>query len=309
MSVGVVIYPKDGDTTTELLKNADIAMFTAKREGRNRILFYQEDVHEHNQWNASMINNLQYGIEEEQFTLYYQPQFNLLTGEIIGMEALVRWVHPEDGCISPSQFIPLAEETGQIYSLERWIVSRALEQKKSWEKQGFRNLILSVNLSGKTLTSEINFNELNQILSQYDVDYSTVVIEITETASISDIDIVIDRLNELKKKGLRIALDDFGTGYSSLNYLKKFPIDIVKLDKSFINSITDGGIDTLLIKNILFLAHDLKFEVVAEGIESQEQLDYLRKYFCESGQGYLFSRPLPEEKITDLLNKDFRFEG
>jgi EAL domain-containing protein (putative c-di-GMP-specific phosphodiesterase class I) len=116
-------------------------------------------------------------------------------------------------------------------------------------------------------------------------------------------------LNELKKKGLRIALDDFGTGYSSLNYLKKFPIDIVKLDKSFINSITDGGIDTLLIKNILFLAHDLKFEVVAEGIESQEQLDYLRKYFCESGQGYLLSRPLPQEKITDLLNKDFRFEG
>lgn len=305
MSVGVVVFPTDGDSSTELLKNADIAMYAAKREGRNRILFYKEDIRDNNSWHVTMINNLQYGIEEEQFTLFYQPQFKLGTGEITGMEALVRWVHPEVGFISPAEFIPLAEETGQIYSLERWIITKALEQKKLWEEQGFKNLILSINLSGKTLTSDINFHELEYILSQVSIDFTKIVIEITETASISDVDIVIEHLDILKKLGLRVALDDFGTGYSSLNYLKKFPIDIIKLDKSFINSISEGGIDTLLIKNIIYLAHDLEFEVVAEGIETQEQLDYLKNYYCESGQGYLLSRPLPVDKIRDLLINTF----
>jgi len=307
MSVGVVTYPMDGDNSTELLKNADIAMYEAKREGRNRVLFYKEAIQENNSWHVTMINNLQYGIEEEQFTLFYQPQYKLGTGKITGMEALVRWVHPEVGFISPAQFIPLAEETGQIYSLERWILAKALNQKKIWEEQGFKNLILSINLSGKTLTSDINFHELEHIFSQATVDYSKVVIEITETASISDVDIVIEHLDILKKLGLRVALDDFGTGYSSLNYLKKFPIDIIKLDRSFINSISEDGIDTVLIKNIIYLAHDLEFEVVAEGIETQEQLDYLKKHYCESGQGYLLSRPLPEDKIRDLLTDTYQY--
>lgn len=309
MSVGVVRYPYDGSDTTNLLKNADIAMYAAKREGKNRVLFYKEDIWEINIGHLRMINNLQYGIEEQQFTLFYQPQFKLVTGEITGMEALVRWVHPLEGFISPGDFIPLAEETGQIYRLERWIIAKALQQKKVWEEQGYNNLTLSINLSGKTLTSDINFEELELILSKATVDYSKVVIEITETASISDVDIVIRHLEKLKLRGLRIALDDFGTGYSSLNYLKKFPIDIIKLDKSFINAISENGIDKLLIKNILSLAHDLEFEVVAEGIETKEQLDFLRTYLCESGQGYLFSKPLPEEKIQELLNHDLQYLG
>jgi predicted signal transduction protein with EAL and GGDEF domain len=308
MSVGVVMYPRDGDNLTELMKHSDIAMNTAKREGRNRILFYEEDIKEINSWHVRMINNLQYAISEEQFILYYQPQFKLDTGEITGMEALVRWVHPEDGAIAPSVFIPLAEETGQIYSLERWIVAKALEQKKIWEDNGFHEIVLSINLSGKTLTSEMNFVELEHILSVASVDYSKIVIEITETANISDVDIVIGHLERLKRLGLRVALDDFGTGFSSLIYMKKFPIDIIKLDKSFIHSIQEGGIDTLLIKNIIYLAHDLKYEVVAEGIESKEQLDYLRQYYCESGQGYLLSRPLPKENIDALLNNNFHFK-
>lgn len=308
MSVGVVIYPEDGDDSTKLLKNADIAMYAAKREGKNRVLFYKEDIWEINTGHLKMINNLQYGMEDEQFTLLYQPQFNLGTGEIIGMEALVRWVHPEEGFISPVDFIPLAEETGQIYRLERWIVGKALEQKRLWEEQGYNELILSINLSGKTLTSDINFDELVFILSKAPVDFTKIVIEITETANISDVDIVIRHLESLKKMGLRIALDDFGTGYSSLNYLKKFPIDIIKLDKSFIGSISENGVDTLLIKNILTLAHDLEFEVVAEGIETKEQLDYLKTHCCESGQGYLLSRPLSEEKIHDLLDQAYRYQ-
>jgi diguanylate cyclase (GGDEF)-like protein/PAS domain S-box-containing protein len=301
MSIGVVCYPHDGRDSNILLKNADIAMYEAKREGKNRVLFYQEKINEQNFKHMKMINNLQYGIDEEQFVLYYQPQFDLVSRKIIGMEALVRWIHPQEGFISPVDFIPVAEESGQIYKLERWIVTKALEQKRILEELGFTDMIMSINLSGKTLTSEINFMELEQIIAEVEVDFTKVVIEITETANISDVDIVINHLNRLKRLGIRVALDDFGTGYSSLNYLKKFPINIIKLDKSFIDAINENGIDTLLIKNILTLAHDLKFEVIAEGIETKEQLEFLKEHYCGSGQGYLLGRPAPEDIIHDLL--------
>ncbi len=308
MSIGVVHCPKDGSDSTVLLKNADIAMYEAKREGKNRILFYQERINEENFRHMKMINNLQYGMEDEQFLLYYQPQLDLKSGNIIGLEALVRWIHPTEGFISPGEFIPIAEDSGQIYKLERWIIAKALQQKKILEQQGFTDIVMSINLSGKTLTSSINFNELEQIIARAEVDFSQVVIEITETANISDVDIVIHHLNRLKTLGIRVALDDFGTGYSSLNYLKKFPINIIKLDKSFIDAIIENKVDTLLIKNILTLAHDLEFEVIAEGIETREQLEFLKKHNCGSGQGYLLSRPAPEEKIHELLRNRFVFE-
>lgn len=307
MSIGVVTYPGDGNSSTLLLQKADIAMYNAKREGKNRVLFYKDDIKDYNDKNLKMINDLQYGIDEEQLLLYYQPQFKLDTGEIIGMEALVRWIHPKEGFIPPSEFIPLAEEYGLIYKLERWTVTKAFQQKIKWEEQGYHHLIMSINLSGKTLTSSINFNELEHIIDQMQVDFSKVVIEITETASISDVDIVISHLNRLKARGIKIALDDFGTGYSSLNYLKKFPINIIKLDRSFIDAIHEDGIDTLLIKNILSLAHDLEFEVVAEGIETKNQLEFLQTYSCETGQGYLLSKPLPEENMLTLINSKFRY--
>jgi len=309
MSVGIVIYPDHGNNATILLKNANIAMYAAKREGKNRYLFYRENIEEYNFWQVQLINNLQYAIDNEQFVLFYQPQFNLSTGKIVGVEALVRWVNQEGKFVAPIEFIPLAEDTGQIYRLERLIVNIALMQKQRWEEQGFNDIELSINLSSKTLTSDVNFEELDLLLSKYQVDYSNIVIEITETASISGIELVIGRLDRLKIRGIKIALDDFGTGYSSLNYLKKFPIDIVKLDKSFVNSITDNGVDRALVKNIVALAHDLEFEVVAEGIETKEQLEYLRTYCCEIGQGYLLSRPLPIEMINDIIKKSLLFKG
>jgi diguanylate cyclase (GGDEF)-like protein len=308
MSIGVVCYPNDGMDSNILLKNADIAMYEAKREGKNRVLFYQEKINEQNFKHMKMINDLQYGIDEEQFVLYYQPQFDLVSGKIIGLEALIRWLHPQEGFISPVDFIPVAEESGQIYKLEQWIVTKALEQKRILEEQGYTETIMSINLSGKTLTSEINFMELEQIIAEAKVDFCKVVIEITETANISDVDIVINHLNRLKCLGIRVALDDFGTGYSSLNYLKKFPINIIKLDKSFIDAINDNGIDTLLIKNILSLAHDLEFEVIAEGIETIEQLAFLKEHYCGSGQGYLLGRPAPEDIIHGLLKKQLNCE-
>ncbi len=305
MSIGSVSYPNDGKDSNLLLKHADIAMYEAKREGKNRLVFYQEKISEQNFKHMNLINNLQYAIDKEQFVLYYQPQYDLEKEEIIGLEALIRWVHSQEGFIPPCDFIPVAEESGQIYKLERWIMTKALEQKRSLEQRGFSDIIMSINLSGKTLTSEINFIELEQIIANAEVDYSKVVIEITETANIADVDTVIKHLDRLKRLGIRVALDDFGTGYSSLNYLKKFPINIIKLDKSFIKAINEDGMDTLLIQNILRLAHDLKFEVVAEGIETKDQLEFLKAHDCSSGQGYLLSRPAPEDTIYDLLEKQF----
>lgn len=301
MSVGVVIYPNHGTSSSELLKNVDIAMYAAKREGKNRILFYSEDFVEENFRFNDMVNYLQEGINNEQFFLVYQPQYKLSNKELIGMEALLRWNHPQEGFISPAEFIPIAERSGQIYDLERLVIRKALEQKQHWENLGLTEFELAINLSTKTLTSDINFIEWEHILSEYDVDFSKIIIEITESANILNVDSVIDRLNRLKNRGIRIALDDFGTGFSSLNYLKKFPIDIIKLDRSFINSITENGVDNILVKNILILANDLQYNVIAEGIETNEQMTRLIDYKCESGQGFLLSKPLPVEKINNIL--------
>lgn len=303
ISVGIVMYPEHGDSSLELLKNADIAMYASKREGRNRIIFYQDDLLEENTRFADMANYLQEGIDQDQFYLVYQPQYRLSDRSLIGMEALLRWEHPTEGFISPAEFIPTAERTGQIYRLEKMVISKALEQKKTWEQQGFTDISMSINLSTRTLTSEINFSEWEQILLDYKVDYSKIIIEITETADIMEVDSVIQRLNRLKERGIRIALDDFGTGYSSLNYLKKLPIDIIKLDRSFIHAITDDGVDTLLIKNILTMAKDLGYEVIAEGIETNEQMQILVNYNCGGGQGFLLSKPLSEDNVSLLLEK------
>lgn len=307
MSIGVVIYPDNGDNITALFKNADIAMYAAKREGKDRILFYNRELSENNLWHIQMVNKLQSGIENEEFILFYQPQFNLNTGEIIGVEALVRWIHPKEGIIPPMEFIPLAEETGQIYNIERWIIKNALQQKKHWEEQGLNYIELSINLSSKTLISSVNFQQIEDLFSSFNVDYSKITLEITETAVISNVDSVIEPLNRLKKKGIKIALDDFGTGYSSLTHLKSLPIDIIKLDKSFIDSIVENSKDTMIVKYILSLAHDLKCKVVAEGIETREQLKYLKKYYCDNGQGYLLSKPLCKEDVSELIKASFKF--
>ena len=300
-SMGIVIYPDHGKSPSELLKNADIAMYTSKKEGKNRFLIYDDKLMKRQTEVSEMINYLQQGIDEDQFYLVYQPQYKLCSREIVGLEALLRWNHPKEGFISPGEFIPIAESTGQIYRLDRLVLKKALEQKMLLEKQGFTDIELAINLSSKTLTSEVNFYEWEQILSAFSVDFSKIAIEITETADILNIDSVIERLKKLKARGIRIALDDFGTGYSSLNYLKKFPIDIIKLDRSFINAITEEGVDTLLITNILKLAADLKYDVVAEGIETQEQMQCLINHNCSFGQGYLLSKPLTMDKIYGLL--------
>ena len=301
MSVGVAIYPDNGNDFTTLFKNADIAINTAKKDGKDRVQFYNENIQDIILRKLEISNKIKLGMDNKEFTLYYQPQYNLNTCELVGFEALVRWLHPIEGFIPPMEFIPLAEESGQIYNLEQWIIQMALNQKKQWEDQGYNDLELSINLSVKTLSSEIYFRQLETLLSTYKVDYSKIILEITETAYISDIDLTVKKIKRLRNKGLKIALDDFGTGYSSLTYLKKLPIDYVKLDRSFINLIPQNDIDSLIIEKVISLAKGLKFGVIAEGIETNEQLEYLRKFNCDCGQGFLLSKPLPLEKVNELF--------
>lgn len=248
-----------------------------------------------------MENKLKKGIDNGEFRLYYQPQLRLNTEEIIGMEALTRWIHPDEGFISPAVFIPAAEETDQIYILEQWVLHKALRQKREWEEEGFGHIELSINLSGRTLESRSAFQEIEEIFSEHKVDYSKIVIEMTETALFSNMELVIEHLERLKERGIKIALDDFGTGYSSLTHLKKLPIDIIKLDKSFVGQAPEGGKETVIIKNIISMAHELEYRVIAEGIETYEQLDCLKKFTCETGQGFLFERPMPKDIIRELL--------
>lgn len=301
ISGGVSIYPDNGRDFVTLLRNADIAKNIAKKEGKNKVVFYQESIHCKILRKLDISNKIKAGMENKEFNLYYQPQYNLSTYELVGMEALIRWLHPVDGFIPPMEFIPIAEEYGQIYLLEQWVIMTALNQKKQWEEQGYGNLELSINISGKTIASEIYFIKLETLLTTYKVDYSKITLEVTETAYISDIDLAVKKLKRLRNKGFKIALDDFGTGYSSLTYLKNLPVDYIKLDKSFINLIPQNNIDSLIIEKVISLANGLKYGVIAEGIETNEQLEYLQKFNCDCGQGFLLSKPLPIEEVSELI--------
>ena len=295
-STGVAKYPGDGSSSSELYKNANIAMNKGKKAGKNTIIFFEEIHLKNVTENVELANDLQEAIENEQLVLYYQPVFDINTMEKIGLEALIRWKSNKRGFVSPDAFIPLAEETGQILVIDRWVLTQTLIMKKKLEEQGI-NLGLGINLSSKTLMGEINFPYFLNIFDDYDVDFSGITIEITETAIINDIELAIDRIKQLRGRGIKIALDDFGTGYSSLNHLKELPIDIVKLDKSFVGSISENNREGLIIKAIISLSQSLGFEVIAEGIETEEQLRYLQKNGCPFGQGFYLQRPDSIEKL------------
>lgn len=299
-SMGISIYPDNGKDIITLLQNTEIAMLMAKRQDKD-ILFFKEELQNEFVSKVRMVNELQKGIQEQNFTLFYQPIFNLRTNKIMGVESLVRWIHPQKGIVSPTLFIPVAEESKQIYILEKWIISKALQQKKQWEVEEFYHIELSINISSKTLESDFYFNEIEQLLLSYKVDFSKVIFEITETAFLYNIDIAAERINRLKRLGIKIALDDFGTGYSSLSHLKELPIDIIKIDRSFVNSIPNCEKNMIIIKNLLSIAHDLNLKVIAEGVETKNQLKILKQYSCDLGQGFLFYKPLTEEKVKKIF--------
>jgi diguanylate cyclase (GGDEF)-like protein len=301
MSAGISIFPEHGKDIDTLVKKAETAVLTAKKAGED-IYIYSDELQKDIINQVQMINKLNESIAKAEFELYYQPEFNLKTNEIIGVEALIRWPQP-NGYISPEIFIPIAEKSKQIFELERWIINKALQRKAEWEKEGLGYIELSINLSSKSLESESNFRKIEKIITSHDINYSGIVFEITETVLLTQVDQVIDRLNRLRSYGIRFALDDFGTGYSSLTHIMKLPIDIIKIDKSFIKSIPDGTEETVITQNILTMAHDLNYKVVAEGIETQKQLDYLRELSCERGQGFHLCKPIPYEQLEIILRQ------
>ncbi len=303
LSIGVALYPENGTEVNILSKNADIAMYSSKSEGKDRIMFFEEAIEQNNLYHIEMAKKLQNAIESSEFELYYQPIFTLADNTIHGFEALLRWNEVSRGFISPAEFIPLAEDTGQIYAIERWVFQSALSQKKAWNASGFNDITLSINLSSKTLISDVSFAIIESYLKEFNDDLSTVIIEITETALITDMHKVIMRVEKLKELGVKIALDDFGTGYSSLTHIKVLPIDIVKLDRSFISQVENKGKDELIVSSVIELVKKLDHQLVAEGIETQDQFDYLVNNKVELGQGYLMSKPIPIQSVNLLLEK------
>ncbi|MVX67245.1 EAL domain-containing protein [Clostridium chromiireducens] len=300
-SMGIAVYPEHGQDLITLLKNAETAMYSSKSAGKARYSFYNEvtakKVLEYN-W---MVSELRRAIQKEEFQLYYQPIVSLHTEKLIGVEVLIRWKHSIRGFISPAEFIPVAESSGLIMDIGKWIFDRACEQKKIWNDKGYSDIKMSINLSGRELADKKLFSNIKQSVESNGLESSNIQIEITETAAMVDLDASMKTINQLKTLGLKVALDDFGTGYSSLNYLKTLPIDVIKLDGSFVKSIQDENQKEEIVTTVIQLSHILNLQVVAEGVETREQMIFLRNNNCDFGQGYLFSKPLSAEEVELLL--------
>ncbi|MFA7318697.1 MAG: EAL domain-containing protein [Sulfuricella sp.] len=300
-SIGISLYPKDGDSGEELLKNADVAMYRAKKRGRNRFRFYDENMDASSVERLSLETSLRRAVDNGELLLYYQPQVNLHSGEIIGAEALIRWQHPEMGLVSPAKFIPLAEESGLIFPIGEWVMRTACAQIKVWQDAGVMTPTVAVNLSAHQFRQRQLVKMTTGVLLDTGIDGRYLELEMTESAVMEDADRVIRILRELKEAGTSISIDDFGTGYSSLSYLKQFAIDKLKVDQSFVREITRDPSDAAIVVAIITMAHSLGLNVIAEGVETEGQLEYLRSHGCDEIQGYFFSRPVPVSDFEQML--------
>lgn len=299
-SIGVSIYPIDSLNANDLIMNAISAQHYVKKNGKDNYKMYSEDISKSACERMEMIAMLRHAVDNGEFVLAYQPQVNLMSGNVIGVEALIRWKHPTMGLIYPDKFIPLAEKTGLIVPMGRWVIAEACKQNKVWHDCGFQSLIVSINLSAIEFEKKDLVDNIKHELNKYKLSPEYLEIEITESVLMEDIDQAIKTLCELKKIGIKIAIDDFGTGYSSLNYLKEFPIDRLKIDKSFITGIPNkdnGSIASIIIE----LAKSLDLKVVAEGTETEDHVKFLKEKQCDTIQGYYFSKPISKENFTHIL--------
>ena len=299
-SIGIAMYPKNGQDPESLIKAADIAMYEAKRQGKNRYQFFSEDMHSKSIEKLILESELHQALANSEFVLYYQPQVDCTTS-IIGVEALIRWKHPTKGLLPPGVFIPLAEETGLIVPIGDWAIRTACRQCMEWQNSGQPPLRVSVNLSVRQLQHTDLLEKIRTVLVETGLPPHLLELEITETVAVTHADLVVPIMDSLRALGVRLALDDFGTGYSSIMYLKKFPIDILKIDKSFIQDITLNHDNEAIIQTIFKLAEILQISTVAEGVETEEQYKRLRSLACPIMQGYLFSRPIPAEELQEFL--------
>lgn len=301
MSIGVALYPRDGNTEDELMKHADMAMYHAKSMGENNYTFYSSQLNEAISRKIALESGLRRAITNDEFYLYYQPQVNLKTGKIVGMEALIRWNSPHAGIISPTEFIPLAEETKLIIPIGKWVLYTACKQAKVWYDSGHTHLKLAVNLSPLQFLHEDLVDTISNVLKETGLNPECLEIEITEGVSVYDAEDAIIKMQALRDLGIRISLDDFGTGYSSLIYLKRFPINAMKIARPFIRDITINSGDKALVKAMISMSHSLGLSVIGEGVETAEQLLLLKELQCDEIQGYIFSKPICAEQFTTLI--------
>ncbi|ETI70853.1 sensor domain-containing protein [Neobacillus vireti] len=298
-SIGISIFPIDGMDEETLIKNADTAMYQAKERG-NSFCFYSSNLNGISIRKMELENGLRKALEQNQLMLYYQPQVCLATGKLVGIEALIRWQHPELGFIAPSEFIPLAEETGLIVPIGKWVLQEACKQRKAWENAGFHNFPIAVNVSVRQFEDDYFVEYISNLLAEVGLEANHLELEITESI-MQNLENSMIILNQLKELGVLLSIDDFGTGYSSLSYLLHLPIDKIKIDKSFVDDILYHSNQGIMVKTIIDMGLNLNFAVIAEGIETDEQLSFLKKNDCRTGQGYLFSRPIPAEQMDEYL--------
>jgi len=303
-SIGFSLYPQDGLDVETLLKNADAAMYRAKEHGRNNFQFFTPEMNAKINERLTLESSLRQALERNEFFLHYQPLVDLHSGRIISAEALVRWKHPELGVISPAKFIPLAEETGLIVSIGAWVLKTACAQNKAWQEAGLYAINVSVNLSARQFRQKDLVNSIAQALKDARLDARYLELELTESVIMHNAEEVIDTLRELKSMGIHLSIDDFGMGYSSLSYLKRFPVDRLKIDQSFVRDITFDPDDAAIAQAVITLAHSLDLRVIAEGVETEAQLNFLRAHCCDEIQGYYFSRPVPAEAFGELLRNN-----
>jgi len=303
-SIGISIYPQDGSDIGSLLKNADTAMYQAKAAGGNAYRFFTPEMNARISERVSLENSLRRAIAGHEFRLHYQPQVDGASGRLIGMEALIRWQHPEQGEIPPSRFIPVAEESNLINSIGEWVLHEACRQSAAWIKQGIAPVVIAVNLSAVQLRQTDLAEQVAGILAETGLAPCWLELEITESAFIHDTERIIETLSRLKKLGVKLSVDDFGTGYSSLGYLKRLPFDRIKIDQSFVRDLPDNEDDVAIIRAIVGIAESLRKEVIAEGVEQEEQRQFLLAEGCLLMQGYHFGRPMPAAAIESLLRQN-----
>jgi diguanylate cyclase (GGDEF)-like protein/PAS domain S-box-containing protein len=300
-SIGISIYPADGEDAETLIKNADTAMYHAKETGRNNYQFFSNHMNARAVERQTVEASLRHALDRQEFVLHYQPKVNLETGRITGAEVLLRWMHAEWGTVLPTRFVSIAEDCGLIVPIGQWVLREACLQSKRWIDAGFPPVPLAVNVSALEFRHKEFFEDVRAILHETGLEARFLQLEITESVLMRDAESSALILGKLKQMGVQLAVDDFGTGYSSLNYLKRFPIDVLKIDQSFVHDIVSGTDDGIIVSAVISMGNSLNLRVVAEGVENQAQLTFLKELHCDEGQGYFFSKPLIAEQFTALL--------